>query len=1441
MRVRLKQWLLGLTGVVILAIAGLVIYVSRPTVQREFALANLRPFVDSLAIEYVRVLPWSLVARGVEVTYRGARYHVGKVEIGFNPLALFEKTVSIRSLYLRHTDLDLRAAEPTPPATSPFPGVLPTLRHGYALALRNVDAVASVLLPAEHNLTVRLAGGSFKPHVPGTLNLDVDYVVPNDAGTISNRGLLTLDQLAEGRIRSLHLAIAHTFALKALRAPLTLRTEIKVAPPPGIHGNPYRVVTRTLPDGTQAIIPAPEFVSISLRHGDDAATPSAEVELNGLYRGEDGAFNAAYRVTGNQQGLAAVTDAKLPEFTTELRGGLTFETLAIAGQATFEAALRVTALDRLEPRLRTLPTPFALQGNGALAFDKARVELTTSQWRLRDGTDTERTTFKVTEPIALSFANPLALLDTPRDLAELNIGPLPLAWGNAFLGESQMSGELAGTFVLRVDDERRFKLDPAASTTLQNFAFVNKNQTEIEAASLTVSPTASWSRDFVRCGLSSLDLKLGNESLGKLDLKVAQKQTGESPRTWRYRVSGGIAVDTLKTLPRVATAVANYPLPKGLAVQFKTLLAQRESALSIEKLELQAASPTYPALLSVQGLQPFHAHMDRAKHALATPRGDVARLVLRGFDLAWLNPWLTDTVLNGTVQRADGILQIAREDRWAFTMDSPLELTGLSLRTPQGALLEGLQVSLVPSVAQTARGVNAEFKSLKITHAEGTLVHGRFALDVADLTAVTPSFKTSGEISLDGRALVAQPALVDIVPAAMRELASRADLTFDMAGSTKSIKAQRLNAEVTLGPDARATLSAEPGLVIKPELAPGELLAQHAVGAVALDIEHVSSTLLARFVPLERITFGEINSNLRLRSDGTVLRASSLAPLRIEDVQISGEKGLLLQPFDLTTTAFLRVEQRKLRGNFESTSLAFRERTNPPAVAGDLKLQLEPGLKVPLTGMTAKLAVDLPQLLAQPAVMPGHKLSAGTLALDVTVDERRNLTGNLNLNGLAATTALSVASFELPLHGTMAADGHGFDFTAPLTGTGKSGVTNATVIGHYAPQPDEPRVLELNIASDVFYLNDILASVQAIRPVGITPSTEGANKVALSELPDDHAAWKVIPYAVVIKLAIEKLFYSDYLAFTEVAGNLDLRRRKLALEGFKARFHDSALNFDGVTRFKADDAEPYDLTLSGNIRDFDLNQFFTELVPGEKSRVEGLFGVDFKAFGKFPNFTQARNKVLFDVKMHSREGLFRTLPPDSGLLLGASDVLGLVGEGLSYVPTGGFGAGAVARLVNYIAEIDYDTIDIHLRRDESRNVDIAQFLVLSPTIALTATGGVKYTAGKDILDSPLELNANLDMLGRGAAILYSMDLMQDAQNEFGYWRGPEIKISGTPNEPVSNFESIIGQAEDGTLKGAIVRPISGLIGNLKYRWFNDDSKAQAAAKAARDKNTQSVE
>jgi hypothetical protein len=75
--------------------------------------------------------------------------------------------------------------------------------------------------------------------------------------------------------------------------------------------------------------------------------------------------------------------------------------------------------------------------------------------------------------------------------------------------------------------------------------------------------------------------------------------------------------------------------------------------------------------------------------------------------------------------------------------------------------------------------------------------------------------------------------------------------------------------------------------------------------------------------------------------------------------------------------------------------------------------------------------------------------------------------------------------------------------------------------------------------------------------------------------------------------------------------------------------------------------------------------------------------------------------------------------------------------------------------------------------------------------------------------------------------------MQDQRNELGYWRGPEFRIWGSASAPESNFEDVINHAADGTTKGAFLRPISGLIGNLKYRWFDRDSRRREALQLER--------
>ena len=194
------------------------------------------------------------------------------------------------------------------------------------------------------------------------------------------------------------------------------------------------------------------------------------------------------------------------------------------------------------------------------------------------------------------------------------------------------------------------------------------------------------------------------------------------------------------------------------------------------------------------------------------------------------------------------------------------------------------------------------------------------------------------------------------------------------------------------------------------------------------------------------------------------------------------------------------------------------------------------------------------------------------------------------------------------------------------------------------------------------------------------------------------------------------------------------------------------------------------------------------------------------------------------MKMQSRDGIFRLLNPNDPLVAGSSKFAGAMGESVSYIPTGLFGVGAVARLVNYINAVPYDKIEAHLVRDESRDVQIRKYVVQSPELLLTATGGIDYEEGVDVLDSPLKMDAQLDLRDRGAAIFYDLNLLEDEQDPYGYWSGPAIKFWGSLGQLESNLGDIIDEAGQGAVLGGVTRPISGLIGNIRHRWMDEDGE-----------------
>jgi len=483
--------------------------------------------------------------------------------------------------------------------------------------------------------------------------------------------------------------------------------------------------------------------------------------------------------------------------------------------------------------------------------------------------------------------------------------------------------------------------------------------------------------------------------------------------------------------------------------------------------------------------------------------------------------------------------------------------------------------------------------------------------------------------------------------------------------------------------------------------------------------------------------------------------------------------------------------------------------------------------------LAANIKMLLPSLLDQPAILPGHGLTAGDLTSVTTLDRSGRLDSTTRVEGLKSREALPLELLEIRLAGQVDADGS-FDISAPISTRGKSGESDLQIKALHTIKQGEHSDLTASVDSEVFYLNDILNTLKAIANEEARTEAEAelseeqraaiaAQKQADDMRADERAFWDVIPYNRHVAYNIQRLFYTDYLEIVEITGRAEATAGRFSLDQFKAQFHDSPIALNSVMTFTPGE-KPYDLEMQASVDRFDLATFLRELDPESTPMAEGLFDVKMDAYGNSPNMAQYRNNLYFDMKMQSRDGVFRLLDPNDPLVIGSSNFAGAVGEGVSYIPTGLFGLGAVARLVNYIKEVPYDKIEAHMVRGESRDVQIKKYVVQSPEVLMTAKGGVNYEEGIDVLQSPLAMEAQLNLRERGAAIFYDLGLLQKEQDPYGYWEGPEIKFWGTPAQTESNLGEIIETAGKGAVLGGLTRPISGLIGNVKHLWMDEEGE-----------------
>jgi hypothetical protein len=1416
--------------VLALLVASAVVF--HPAFQKKMLLDHVGPLVDSLEIGYIHLTPWSLDLKQVSVGYRGGQFSVGEGTLRYCLSSLLLLNLNIKTLALKDVSIDLEKFSPPEtaetPSGGPFPGVLASLQHGLGYTLGEVMINAAVRLPGQRALTVNVSGGGIKPKTSGVITVALRFDTGDKDDHIDVDGRLVLDQLARGRFAAVETALAIQATLAKLPETERVNLNLTVSPAPAGAAQQEMPPPAEAGEGPHY---TPEALRLVLRLDDSKGENRSALELAGNYDGNTGGIDGGYRVTANERLVQPyLRDAVIPPAGEVLTGEFTFNSASLTGDMTVTSDLLVKDIREVHAD-KSLPDVLQLRNNfrvSLLPGKQLRVE--TLDTDMFDDANNQPLASRLPGDLHIPMDDFAAFLHQENTLLEFELPGVPLTWFDVFLPDYEITdGLLKAAFVVTTDASAAIHIKPVKPLQVTGLTVRQQDAALIEGLNLSVLPGVTYGGDTLRVSLKKLVVDAGKGALATGDLAASIPLSGGGDITAQAEADLDLhrLLDVLAIKPEGRTT-----LPRHLGLDYQAALRQQPGRLTVNKLDAGLSLENKTRLLRLQLLQPLVMETTPAGRKLGNSAGELATLTVSDIDLDWFSAFLPDVTLKGRLSRA--VLTLAADAQGAATLTAgkPVEISHVTVTGREGPLLDDVGISLRPAVRIAPAGTQIDYQDLGVTSHRARLVSagGRITLPAS----ADKPLLTDGRLNVDLQALSRQPLIARALQASL-DAPVRLEADYSLSRDDSAIAIDRLAASLFYSsPEPRVSLQADSKLRVRTRLGGRQSELGRTTGKVTLALVKLTPEPFANILKAKGLAFSEATGKAVLTSNGKSLTVDTIEPLKITGIAVNNTSGAVLKPFTLVVDSETNLQGNTLQANLGELSIAFDRDKGAHAldVRADLTLK-GAGDAVSLDTLKAELSASLPAVLDQPAILPGHTLTAGKLTAGVRKEADGKLSATTRIQDLQARKDLALRTLALDVDGRLAPDG-GFTLSAPLRGQGKSGDSDIQMKATYAPGGGSNKVVDIAIDSTVFYLNDILNTLNAIAgkqraaPSGKKQAAESPTVVeqepqAPDLKPDARAFWDTTDYDARVKFRLDRLFYTDYLEFRDIKGHAALLPDKLELGDFSAHFHESPITLDGRMAF-APGETPYDLKLRAGVEQFDLAKFFRELIPGSTPRAEGLFDVSLDAFGVSPNLPQYRNNLYFDMRLHSHDGVFRPFNPDSALLAGSSGFAGVFGEGVSNIPTGLFGLGAVSRLVNYMKEIRYDKIAIHLVRDESRDVQIREYLVQSPEILMTATGGITYQEGVDIVDSPLSMEARIDMRERGAAILYSLGLLQSEQDDYGYWKGPVFKVWGKIARSESNLDDIISEAGRGAVLGGVTRPVSGLWGNMKYWWFGGDKE-----------------
>jgi hypothetical protein len=778
--------------------------------------------------------------------------------------------------------------------------------------------------------------------------------------------------------------------------------------------------------------------------------------------------------------------------------------------------------------------------------------------------------------------------------------------------------------------------------------------------------------------------------------------------------------------------------------------------------------------------------------------GEILHFQLHGLPLAWVRPFIQAADISGGMITG-GFTVTAEQNRLLLRAVQPLRVEQLTIVRQGELLLAKADVSLSAEAVLMAQGIRADISGLTLHTPAGDSLTVQSSIAVP--LVLDRPYEVNARYDADLPSLLAPWLPLGPVKAA-------GETEFAFTGG--KIELRRFKAGVT-NAGGVALFKAEALRPFSLDLATRQATTGPSSGPRA-DGSSAASPEPSRRVDLMHLALGRLPlEHLRLNQPGTSLGG------RVEQGEFvlaaDGDKLTLhaVSPFKMAGVSLAQDGQPALTGLVIEALPAFElagrsagsgetgEATVRDA-SGAALLTFKAGVnQSPATGLRGTLAfnLDLPALFSQPlfahaqAVSQGHASGEIRLALGGT----RQVEARLTVNGLVARESgqtLPVAnlsfrgvaqdngkiSVQAPLLLDRAGQRSDLNFSLELTPAGRSYGLDGRLTGEHVELADALAVLGVFLAS----------AAEADKPATTSTQTTGPVNVTADRVP----AWS--RFNGQLLLDIKSATLGKNWAMTGLTGLMVINPAQVSLQKLEAAFGEKGrLSARGGLNFTAD-PHPYQLTGDFSLTEFDAGKLFKAIEPAKPATIEGRFTVSghVDSRGATMEQTVAQSRGRFELA--SGQGVFRGLQRTTGRVsmtskaveLGASVLGSLLGtnKGTRVAEKVAGQAYFVDQLAQSVGELSYDQLNVRLVRDETLNVTLEDFRLVSSEIRLSGKGTVTYLAGKPLLEQPLD--ASLAFAGRGKIeqLLGKLHLLDGTRDELDYARTQlPVTVGGTLARP----------------------------------------------------------